>query len=256
MSEIMILTPRGVELSATFINPVDTGDAAVLFSHSVLADRRSIGHFRKLAAAYRAAGYATLEFDYSGHGLSSDDVIVLASQVEDIKAASGWLTDQGFTRQVIHAHSFGAHASLAAHLPAARTHILCGVALQPVSFDWETIFSEQQLDDLETRSSTEIPDDSPGPRSHFTISKQTLADLSLTDASELLGNLEHPVLVIHDADDEEMGLVEVTQEVFPLLPAGSRVEVVRDESLSANETPTTLIETAVSWAKLQVPVVR
>ncbi len=47
MSEITILTPRGVELSATFINPVDTGDAAVLFSHSVLADRRSIGHFRK-----------------------------------------------------------------------------------------------------------------------------------------------------------------------------------------------------------------
>ena len=256
MSEITILTPRGVELSATFINPVDSGDAAVLFSHSVLADRRSIGHFRQLAAAYRGAGYATLEFDYSGHGLSSDDVIVQANQIEDIKAASGWLADQGFTRQIIHAHSFGAHPALSAHLPAARTHILSGAALQPMSFDWEAIFAEQQLDDLETRGATTIPDDSPGPRTHFTISKQTLADLSLTDTAELVSNLEHPVLVLHDADDEEIGLVEVTQESFPLLPAGSRVEVVRDESLSDDQTPTALIDTALTWAKLQVPVVR
>ncbi len=256
MGDVEFTTPRGLTLSGSFVNPVDSGDAAVLFSHSFLADRYSGQHFDRLARAYRGAGYATLSFDYSGHGRSDDDVIVTSHQVEDLQAASGWLADQGFPRQVIHGHSFGAVAALAAHLPAARTLIVSGAILSQVTFAWEEIFSAEQLDELDATGQMSIPDDSDGPRQSFTISKQTLADLSLVDGEALVRHQQHPILFIHDADDERMGLVDITQQMLPRFPAGSRVEVVHDGSFGAGENLDFLSSTALEWARLHVPIVR
>lgn len=253
MSEVTITTVRGVALSGTFIRPVDCRDAAVLFSHSFLADRHSGEHFDRLARAYRAAGYATLEFDYSGHGRSGDDIISQESQIADLQAASAWLAEQGLDRQLIHGHSFGAVTALASHLPCATAMVLSAPVLGPVSYDWTAIFSSVQLDELEEHGVTTIPDDSPGPRRHFTISKQTLADLSMVDREKLLDPLDPPVLIIHDADDMELGLVELTQEAFPLLADGSRVELVHDVSFGAGESPELLVKSALEWARMWLP---
>jgi len=177
------------------IDPVDSRDAAVLFSHTFLADRRSSAFFDDIARAFRGAGYATLAFDYSGHGRSGDEIITLSTMVEDLRAASGWLADQGHPRQIVHAHEFGATVALEARPPSAVTYILSSPALGPLSYDWTTIFSEVQLSDLERYGTTTIPDDSPSVRRHFTISKQTLADLSMADAEKLLTGLEVPTLI-------------------------------------------------------------
>ena len=68
MSQITIQTPRGVSISGTFTRPVDSHDAAVIFSHTFLSDRHASGMFASLGRVLRSAGYATLAFDYSGHG--------------------------------------------------------------------------------------------------------------------------------------------------------------------------------------------
>lgn len=251
-----IRTPRGLSLAGTFTNPVDAVDAAVLFSHSFLANRHSGEHFDRLARVYRAAGYATLEFDYSGHGASDDDIITSEGQIEDLRAASGWLADQGFPRQLIHGHSFGSVTALLARPPAAETMILSGAVTGPVSYDWEAIFSPVQLDELEAHGVTTIPDDSPGPRRNFTISKQTLVDLSMVDTHRLLDGLEHPVLIIHDADDEQVGLVQMTQENFSRLPAGSQVEVVRGFRFGAGENPRALSDLSLAWSRTHLPIIR
>ena len=72
MSQITIQTPRGVSITGTFTRPVDCRDAAVIFSHSFLSDRHASVMFDALGRAMRRAGYATLAFDYSGHGESGD----------------------------------------------------------------------------------------------------------------------------------------------------------------------------------------
>lgn len=256
-----IETPRGVVLSGTMIDPVDSRDAAVLFSHTFLADRRSSAFFDDIARAFRGAGYATLAFDYSGHGRSGDEIITLSTMVEDLRAASGWLADQGHPRQIVHAHEFGATVALEARPPSAITYILSSPALGPLSYDWTTIFSEVQLSDLERYGTTTIPDDSPSVRRHFTISKQTLVDLSMADAEKLLTGLEVPTLITHDAADEETGLLDLTRAAFPLLPDGSRVEITSDDGPVDGADPapgalppkTTLRSACLEWARRWVP---
>lgn len=256
MVETRILTPRGVTLAGTFVSPVDSVDAAVLFSHSFLADRHSAEHFDRLARQYRAAGYATLEFDYSGHGQSGDEIITLDAEVEDLRAASGWLADQGYSRQIVHAHSFGASVALTARPKAVLTYILSSPRIGPMSVDWRQIFSEDQLADLEQIGATTIPDDSASMRRQFTISKQTLADLSMGDAHKLLAGLDKPTLIIHDATDAEFGLLEMTQEAFPLLPNGSRVEVAQDAFFGESINVEALDAPSLEWVRRWVPVVR
>ena len=256
MSEVLIETPRGLSLSGSFVNPVDSTDCAVLVSHSFLSDRHSGGHFDRLAGHYRTAGYATLAFDYSGHGLSDDDIITLDSHAEDLRAASGWLADQGFHRQLIHAHSYGATVAMNAAPPAATTMVLSGAVLGPVSYDWQAIFSSEQLDELERHGVTTIPDDSPGPRQNFTISRQTLVDLSLVDTKATVDHLTMPVLIIHDADDEEIGLVEMTEEVMPELPLGSSVQVIHGSHFGAGEDAQTLADLSLEWSRTHVPIRR
>ncbi len=255
-----IETPRGVVLSGTMIDPVDSRDAAVLFSHTFLADRRSSAFFDDIARAFRGAGYATLAFDYSGHGRSGDEIITLSAMIEDLRAASGWLADHGHPRQIVHAHEFGATVALEARPPSAVTYILSSPALGPLSYDWTTIFSEVQLSDLERYGTTTIPDDSPSVRRHFTISKQTLADLSMADAKKLLTGLEVPTLITHDAVDEETGLLDLTRAAFPLLH-GSRVEITSDDGHIEGADPapgalppkTTLRSACLEWAHRWMP---
>lgn len=254
MTEVKISTPRGVKLAGTFVNPVDSTDAAVVFSHSFLADRHSGEHFDRLAAAYRGAGYATLEFDYSGCGESDDDVITLDNEVKDIQSVSSWLKAEGFGRQIVHAHSFGTLPALLARPEAVLAMVFTGMITGPLSFDWTQIFSESQLDSLEQRGFAEIPNDASTSREHFVISKQTLIDLSMNATEDLVDNLRAPILAIHDADDEQMGLIDMTQQAFSRLPKGSRVEVVRDVRFGRGEGIDVLRELSVHWATSHVPV--
>ncbi|MDO4260259.1 MAG: alpha/beta fold hydrolase [Actinomycetaceae bacterium] len=254
MRDVRIMTPRGLALSGSFTNPVDSGDAAILFSHSFLANRRSGKHFDRLGRAYRSAGYATLAFDFSGHGTSPDGIIIRESLIEDLRAASGWLADQGFTRQIVHGHSFGALVALAAHPTHVKTMVLSSPVLGPRTYDWEAIFSQSQLDELEVHGVTTIPDDLPGPRQNFMISKQTLVDLSMVNTKEVLSAQVSPLLIIHDRDDVEAGLVDVTQNAFAHLPDGSRVEIVHDARFGRGERPEALADPAVEWARQWVPV--
>ena len=139
--------------------------------------------------------------------------------------------------------------ALAARLSHATALFLSAPVLGPLSYDWSAIFSSNQLDELEHTGRTWIPDDSEGPRESFVISKQTLADLSMVDPG-IIDPSGAPVLILHDADDIELDLVDLTRDAFPRLPDGSRVELIHETSFGAGEHPEILREAALEWAQL------
>lgn len=256
MSEVEIVTPRGITLRGTFVNPVDSTDAAVIFSHSFLCDRASSPHFPILAAKYRALGYATLIFDYSGHGESDDDAITSDHRIEDLRAASGWLADQGFTRQLLHAHSSGSISALRARPKAVKALFLSSPVLGPLDFDWEKIFSPSQLEELEKKHETFIFEDTAGSRTHFHVTQKTLIDLSLNTPEALLENLEQPALIVFDRVDIERGFDSEVADFFRFLPDGSRLEIGSDRDFSDEDDLLVMWDLAKKWVKAQVPIVR
>ena len=179
--------------------------------------------FDALGRAMRRAGYATLAFDYSGHGESGDEIITFDPLIEDFRSASGWLADQGFTRQICVGHEFGATVALRARPSAVQTYVLVSPVLGPLSYDWNLVFSDVQLSDLERHGTTTVPNDSASVRRHFTINKATLADMSMVSGEKALRGIDVPVLSTHDAFDEETGLLDRTRDAFHLLPDGSVV---------------------------------
>lgn len=194
--------------------------------------------FDVLGRAMRRAGYATLTFDFSGHGGSGDEIIAFDPLIEDFRSASGWLVDQGFERQVCVGHEFGATVALRACPPAVQTYVLVSPVLGPLSYDWHDVFSDVQLSDLELHGTTTIPDDSESVRRQFTISKRTLADMSMVSAQEVLHGLSVPVLITHDSFDSETGLLDRTRDAFHMLPDGSLVEmIVPPDSVAGEYTP-------------------
>ncbi|MDY2941095.1 MAG: alpha/beta hydrolase [Varibaculum sp.] len=257
MSEVQISTPRGIMLAGDFVDPVDSHGATVLFAHGFLTDRHSVGWFDRFAKSYRSAGYATLQIDLSGCGNSEDDVITLAHAAEDLRAASSWLTDQGFPVQVIHGHGWGASAAIKADAPDVRAIFASSPILGSRDNDWSRVFSEKQLTQLEQVGHTVIPNDACDPaiqpcRDHYLISKQTLADLTLTDPEELCEGLEVPVLIVHDVTDYDGGLAADSTEALKYMPEGSQVRTFSESNFIKGPEAQTggfsdEVELALAW---------
>ncbi|MDO4665408.1 MAG: alpha/beta hydrolase [Actinomycetaceae bacterium] len=232
MSEVRIFTPRGKQLSADYVVPVDSRGRCIVFVHSFLGDRHSAGWFDEIGAVYRGLGYQTLAVDLAGCGSSDDDVISLDHHIEDVRSVVSWVFDEGAARVGIHAHGFGATVSLRANLDRISAMVLSGPVCGPTGVDWTKVFSEAQLDQLEETGFAQIPG-SPGEREAYVFSKQTLADLTLTDPHVLTEKVAVPVLLVHDRSDLESGLVELSQQAFHLFPGGTHLEVLREAHFGA-----------------------
>lgn len=263
MTDVRIMTPRGIELSATFVAPVDTRDTAVVFAHGFLTDRHAVGWFDKFGARYRSSGYATLAFDFSGCGDSDDDVITLDRQVEDLRSASRWLAEAGFPRQVIHAHGTGATAALLARPTATLAMVATSPVVEPRAIEWDQVFSAAQLDQLETLGHTVIPNDvDPSQdRTEFVISKQTLQDLSMADPAQLLADLPFPALFLFDEVDRERDLAPLSPQAQAHLPASSAQRLLTGARFSAGASaPTSGLEdewrAAEEWVLTHAPARR
>ena len=254
MAEVSIITPRGVRLAGTFEPGPD--HAAVLFAHGFLADRHSSYRFDRLAEAYRDVGYATLQLDFSGCGTSDDDVVTVAGEVEDLRSASAWLTEQGYPVQAVHAHSFGTLAAMRAAPRDVVTMVLTGAMTGPLSYPWDEIFSPRQLDDLELVGHARIPDDNEATRREYTvISRQTLADFSLIDQAALLSSVRVPVLLVHgDHAEEPSEQVTLTREGMHLLPEGSRLELLEGAEPGVGDSIDEVARLALAWFDEHLPL--
>ncbi|MDU0348821.1 alpha/beta hydrolase [Actinomyces sp. MRS3W] len=253
MAEVRIDTVRGISLAATMCLPDGAApfdpnafdddairdgytapprdEGVVIFAHNFLTDRHGLSdRLDELAERYRAAGLATLQFDFSGLGESDDDVITLAGEVEDLQAVSAWLAKRGYVRQAIHANGFGATAALLARPAQVRTAVLAGAVVGPQSILWENVFSPEQLDELDRHGLTRLPDDNPNPRKWDVLSKETLADVSLQSPDKTMADLPWPILMLHGAlTDEFPDTAAAAAEAFPLLPEGSSLHQVQAE---------------------------
>ncbi|QPK94079.1 alpha/beta hydrolase [Actinomyces sp. zg-332] len=252
MSEITITTPRGIRLSGTINAPVDSNGSIVIFVHDFLSERSGGYRYDIMAAAFRRAGYTTLQFDFSGVGESEDDVITLAGSIEDLRSVCAWANEQGYSKQFVVATAFGSLVALSSDLDKVKSIILIDPMITSVHYEWESIFPAEQLEKLDKDGVMRVFDDSPTSRKYFIISKQTLADLSLTNIENALEEVKCPILIlVTDYENYNDILIEFTGKYFSKLSDGSKVDVIRDESNNLKNLSNMLAEASISWCELR-----
>ncbi|MCL3860940.1 alpha/beta hydrolase [Actinotalea sp. K2] len=252
MPEVVIATPRGVHLSGTFTPPTlePPSGLAVVFAHGFLGERSSRGRNDRLAAAYREAGHATLTFDFSGCGSSDDDVVTVAHEVEDLHAAIGHVVQAGFGLVVLHGHSLGSLVCLRTHSAHVVAMVLTGAITGPINHPWREVLGPDHWTELLRTGRTRVLDDGPTAREHNVISTQTLADFSDVGQAALLGAVTCPVLLVHGGalvDGEENELLTRSRVGLPLLPEGSRLEIVRGADHALMQDTENVAQWALDW---------
>ena len=224
MERVNFRNPRGLALVGTrYEVPSDT---IVLLVHGFASDRRSSGRFEYIARCLNDAGLAAFAFDFSGCGESDDDPLLIAHEVEDLRAALALAEGWGYRVIVMWGNSLGGRVCLEAVTPAVSTMVLTGGATGPMNYNWGEYFSAEQIDELQTHGRLTIHR-SEGSRSRIVIDGRMLEEFGLFDVSAIFRRIHCPVLLIHgDGDEEERRLLGHSRDALRLLPRATRLEIL------------------------------
>ncbi len=111
--------------------------------------------------------------------------------------------------------------------------ILTGALTGPLDYPWGEIFSAAQMDELGRTGRMRVPDDGPTPREATVIAADTLASFSTISQSQLLTH-------------SRVGL--------PLLPPGSRLEVLRGADHALLDYIEAVARHGLDWLAEHLPV--
>ena len=187
---------RGQELVALLELPATEPRATALFAHcfTCTKDLRSA---RILSRSLADRGFAVLRFDFTGLGESGGEFAdtSFSTNLEDLVVAAQALAEEIAPPELLVGHSLGGAAVLMA---AARIDSVRAIATIGAPSDI-THLREGVLRDVDPqRGAKEV---NLGGRS-FEISADFLRDLDEHDLIAEVGQLEHPLLILHSPTDE------------------------------------------------------
>ena len=193
--------------------------AVVVFAHGWLSERSSRGRFEYLAGRYRAAGYATVRFDFAGCGDSEDAPVTDAGMIADLRAVLDQVSEWGYRRIALHGHSHGGSVCLRTADPRPAAMVLTGSGTGATVYDWAEHLPAEVLRGIQADGRARMPG------GHL-LTRESL-DGFAADAD--LSAVRQPVLLMYGdaADDpEELMLARLARERLPALPAGSRLDII------------------------------
>ncbi len=199
----------GEKLSARLDVPDGPHLATVLFAHCFTCSK-DIPAARRIAGRLAAMGLAVLRFDFTGLGHSEGEFAntTFSSNVEDLKAASQYLSSRGMAPDMLIGHSLGGAAVLraASEINSARAVVTLGAPFEP---DHVTHNFDGALDAISEQGEAEV---CLGGRP-FKIRKDFVDDVSAQNLEPLIHNLNRALLVMHAPLDRVVG-VENAASIF------------------------------------------
>ncbi len=209
MEKITFPGALGAPLAARLDRPDGPHRATALFAHCFSCSK-DIAAARRIAARLAAMGIAVLRFDFTGLGHSGGEFAntTFTSNVDDLKAAAAWLSDQGMAPALMIGHSLGGAAVLKA---AGAIDSVKAVATIGAPFDPHHVthnFSDA-LDEIEDKGQAEVL---LGGRP-FTIGRAFVHDTAAAEMDKAIGALDRALLVLHAPLDATVG-IENASDIF------------------------------------------
>ena len=189
---------NGFQLSARLEFPPDKKPYAyAIFAH-VFTGNKSLSATRHISRSLTQHGIAVLRFDFTGLGDSEGDFADtnFSSNVDDLLAASDFLSENYAAPKILVGHSLGGAAVIfaASQLPNIEAVATVGAPSEP---EHVTHLLDDKLEEIERTGVAKV---TVGGR-QFTIKKQFLEDLQSKNMFEILRKLKKAILVLHSPQD-------------------------------------------------------
>ncbi|MDI3337370.1 bifunctional alpha/beta hydrolase/OsmC family protein [Defluviimonas aestuarii] len=192
----------GAELSARLDLPDGPHLATALFAHCFTCGKDVVAA-RRIAARLAAMGIATLRFDFTGLGQSKGDfgATGFLSNVADLVAAGGYLSDRGMAPALIIGHSLGGAAVLkaAGQIESLRAVVTIGAPFDPGHV---THNFAGALEKIEEEGVAEV---NLGGRP-IRIGREFVREVAAEELSAPIATLRRALLVLHAPRDQIVGI--------------------------------------------------
>ena len=197
----------GETLAARLDLPDGPHLATALFAHCFSCSK-DIPAARRIASRLAAMGIAVLRFDFTGLGHSQGEFqnTTFTSNVNDLHAASAYLTQRDMAPSLLIGHSLGGAAVLKA--AADMAHIKAVVTLgAPFDPGHVTHNFADALDEIRDKGVAPV---NLGGRP-FHIGREFVEDVQAAELAPAIANLKAALLVMHAPRDAVVGVENATQ---------------------------------------------
>ncbi len=225
--------------------------ATAIFAHCFTCSKDVVAASR-ISRALAKKGVAVLRFDFTGLGGSDGDFAntTFSSNVADLVAAASYLRDSWEAPSMLIGHSLGGAAVLCA------AHELEEVlAVATIGAPYDPAHVEHLLSgDVEEIEEEGVAEVQIAGRA-FTMRREFLEDLRSSTATEKIGKLRRPLLVLHSPVDEVVA-VENARHIFEAAkhPKSFISLDTADHMLSAREDAEYVADVLAAWAARYVAV--
>jgi uncharacterized OsmC-like protein/alpha/beta superfamily hydrolase len=240
----------GAELAARLELPAGPPRAFALFAHCFTCGK-NLKAAVALSRGLAEAGIATLRFDFTGLGESEGafEETTLATNVEDLVAAAGFLAERHEAPALLVGHSLGGAAALlaAARIPAARAVVTIAA---PAEASQVTRHVAAVRPEVEARGyvGVRIGGDV------FPVTRQFLAELERTRLEEAVAALGRALLICHSPQDRTID-VDAAARLYQAArhPKSFLSLDGADHVLSRDEDATYAAGVIAAWAARYLP---
>ena len=210
LEKVTFQNKEGQTLSGRLEFPVDQHPHNfALFAHCFTCTK-NLSAVRNISRALTAQGFGVLRFDFTGLGESEGDFADtnFSGNVQDLVAASDYLAQHYQAPSLLIGHSLGGAASIfaAAELDTIQAIVTVGAPSNPVHV--KHLLSSG----LEEIEQTGLATVNLSGR-EFTIKKQFIDDLETKSLTEVAKDLRKPLLILHSPQDLTVG-IKNAEEIY------------------------------------------
>lgn len=205
--KIVFNNTRGQSLSASLELPEAPVCAYALFAHCFTCSK-DIAAASYISSALAKQNIATLRFDFTGLGNSGGDFsnTNFSSNLEDLKAAADFMSNEGMAPQILIGHSLGGAAVLAVGQQLPEAKAIVTIAAPATGKHIEHLFARHR-DTIDENDQATV--DLAGRQ--FTIKKQFLTDIDRYNDTDHIANLGKALLVLHSPLDKIVSIDEAAK---------------------------------------------
>ncbi|NER14126.1 alpha/beta fold hydrolase [Leptobacterium flavescens] len=217
-----------------------------IFAHCFTCNK-NLGAVRNISRALTGSGFGVLRFDFTGLGESEGDFsdTNFSGNVEDLIAASDFLSENHKSPSLIVGHSLGGAASIfaAAEIDSIQAVATIGAPSNPRHVKH---LLHSSLEEIEQSGIAKVVLSGRD----FTIKKQFIDDLESKSLPETVKAMRKPLLVMHSPQDDTVGIKNAEEiyiaahhpKSFVSLDGADHLLMKKEDSVYAGDV-------IASWAK-------